>query len=623
MVSKEVLYSDIESICKYTNAIYGCYNDLHEFGPNGEATKLPEFIEKAKSLMGDNASHYLYQAGIIRQQLGGDYDFNFPFEVMAGGGMCYDQIGSEDNFDYRLAFFFDDKTDDDYYNIYHELGHLMQFEQKLFQAKEINWLYKFLSKGISEKGMPKSKMAKLFVDSFAYQDHLLEVHANSFATACMILRAENEKERKKQSWDCYFRSAGTFFEGLKDSEKKYPGMKYYSNLPLQKHVIKEVNRWYKSGEISQYKDENGNINFCKVALKTRDLVLKYSYSPRTFKQFLDMDFFAHHPSYEKGWRHSIPEALIVGAIRKIHNPDYQSQIERSNYHEQLDLSRQYQVFKPLPENDEAAKLINICCQLDDAFVNLSNGFGALDIQIGDYDELDLDKLIKYGSFPHSVIKTLSNKIAKEGKTDEETASTLLLEYKEITDKLLATDYDKEKICNIMNAMNQPVHRNVIWEMYYSRRTNDDTQVDITSVQLPLQEETKRSIQKAEFQLIKDIRKIIVNEIFEEGTPIETSKQHKLMQSIIETMSSEPKKLEQSDFAEKLLQNLTTNEKLQEKIKLSLIESLDKIHTLYFMDTQIFSQAISKHKKALEHYIGDEKKKNEIKIPTKSLKNNNR
>ena len=73
-------------------------------------------------------------------------------------------------------------------------------------------------------------------------------------------------------------------------------------------------------------------------------------------------------------------------------------------------------------------------------------------------------------------------------------------------------------------------------------------------------------QKAEFQLIKDIRKIIVNEIFEEGTPIETSQQHKLMQSIIETMSSEPKKLEQSDFAEKLLQNLTTNEKLQEKIK---------------------------------------------------------
>lgn len=623
MVSKEVLYSDIESICKDTNAMYGCYNDLHEFGPNGEATKLPEFIEKAKSLMGNNASHYLYQAGVIRQQIGGNYDFNFPFDVMDGGGMSYNQIGESDGYDYRFVFFFDDKTDSDQYNIYHELGHLMQFEHKLFQAKEINRLYKFLSKGVTKKGIPQSKMTKLFVDSFAYQEHLWEVHANSFATACIILRADNEKERKKQSFDCYLRSANTFFEGLKDSEKEYPGMKYYSNLPLQKHVIKEVNRWFASGEISQYKDENGNIDFHKVALKTRDLVLKYSYSPRTFKQFLDMDFLSVHPISEKGWRRSIPEALIAATIKKIHNPDQQKNTERTDYHEQLDFSRNYPEYKPLPERDEAAKLINICCRLDDALVNLTNGLEALEIEIDTYDELDLDRLIKYGSFPHSVIKTLSNKIAEEGKTDEKTASTLLLEYKEITDKLLATDYDKEKICNIMNAMNQPALRNAVWDMYYSRRTNDDTQIDIASVQLPLQEETKRSIQKAEFQLIKDIRKIIVNEIFEEGTPIETSKQHKLMQSIIETMSSEPKKLEQSDFAEKLLQNLTTNEKLQEKIKPSLIESLDKIHTLYFMDTQIFSQAISKHKKALEHYIGDEKKKSEIKIPTKRLKSNNR
>ena len=99
MVSKEVLYSDIESICRDTSAIFGCYSDLHEFGSKGEAVNLPSFIEKAKGLMGENASQYLFDAGIIRQQLGGDYDFNFAFDVMEGGGISYDQIGESDGHD--------------------------------------------------------------------------------------------------------------------------------------------------------------------------------------------------------------------------------------------------------------------------------------------------------------------------------------------------------------------------------------------------------------------------------------------------------------------------------------------------------------------------------------------
>ena len=621
MVSKEVLYSDIESICKDTSAIFGCYSDLHEFGSKGEAVKLPDFIKKAQDLMGENASQYLYDAGIIRQQLGGDYDFNFAFDVMEGGGISYDQIGGSDGHDYRLVFFFDDKTDDDQYNIYHELGHLMQFEHKLFQAKEINRIYKFLSKGVGKKGIPKSKMAKIFVDTFAYQDHLLEVHANSFATACMILRANTEKERREQSFDCYLRSANTFFEGLKDKEKEYPGMKYYSNLPLQKQVIREINRWYRTGEISEYKDQYGNIDFHKVALKTRDLVLKYSYSPRTFKQFLDMDFLSAHPTDEKGWRRSIPEAVIAGIIKKIHNPNRQSQNKRTDYHEQLDFSRKYQIFEPLPEKDHAAKLINICCQLDDALVNLDNGFNALEVEICKYDELDLDRVVKYGSLPESVINTVSKKMAEKDNIDQETASTLLHEYKEIVDKILATDYDNQEVCGIMIAMNQPPLRNSVWEMYYSRKINPEAEINIEAIQEPIEEDEKRTIQKAEMQVIKDIREIVVNEIFEEGTPIDFSRRQKLMQNIIETISSEPKKLEESNFAENLLQELTSNEKLQEKIKPSLIESLDKIHTLYFMDTQIFEQAVGKHKNALEHYIGS--KKNELDIPTKSLKNNNR
>ena len=57
MVSKEVLYSDIESICRDTSAIFGCYCDLHEFGSKGEAVKLPDFIKKAQDLMGENAEY--------------------------------------------------------------------------------------------------------------------------------------------------------------------------------------------------------------------------------------------------------------------------------------------------------------------------------------------------------------------------------------------------------------------------------------------------------------------------------------------------------------------------------------------------------------------------------------
>lgn len=601
MIPKKQLYADIEKICAMANAVYGCYTGLHRYDSFGQPAELPAFVEKAQALMGDKAAVYLYNAGILRQQQGGQYDFNFPADVVDGGGMSYDNIGSEDGFDYRMAYFFDDKDTNDRHNIYHELGHLMQFKLNMFNAKEINRIYRFIGKGASKKKIPKSEIARRFVTSSSYTDYLLEAHANAFANACLLLRTNGRGERIKQSLNCYLRDGAAFFEGLKDGDKDYPGMKYYSSLPVQKAVIREVNRWFKTGEISKYKDAEGEIDFDAVALKMHDIVMEKAYSPRTFKQFLDMDFTASHPKDEQGWRHSVPEAAVAGFIRFFDVKAQNSLQERADFHEDIDLSRRVPDFKPLPEKDEAAVLLNLCCRLDNAVIDLHNCAEVLEIDIPKYDELDLDQAIAYGGIPDSVIRTLTGKMMKDCDLEKEEVDVLLKPYQENINKLLSGSGDKELLTDVMGAMNRPECRDMLWNMYYDRLENPQAEICPDAVRLPLTPLTQKQIQKEEGRLFKNIRKIVTSEI----CPSDNSQSASLLRLyILNTARHAPDRLGSADFAEKAAVACSDGFSRED-----LVEKLDKLHTLYFMDKNIFCQTMQKYHKGLADSVSRPKNKN--------------
>lgn len=598
MTPKDRLYRDIEQICSMADALYGFYTRLHRYDNLGRPVELPGFIERAQELMGDRAAVYLYNAGVIRQQRGGEYDFSFPPDVADGGGMSYDGIGDEDGFDYRMAYFFDDSTANDRHNVYHELGHLMQYRLKMFNAREINRIYRFLSKGCGKKKMPKSEIARRFAKSSSYTSYLLETHANAFADACLLLRADGRGERIKQSIDCYLRDADVFFEGLTDKDKEYPGMKYYSSLPVQKAVIREVNRWFKNGELSRYKDSAGEIDFDAVALRMHDIVMEKAYSPRTFKQFLDMDFTACHPKNEQGWRHSVPEAAAARIIRLFNGKTRRDLQRLTDFHEDIDLNRRVPTFRPLPEKDRAAALLNLCCRLDNAIVDLHNCAEVLEIDIPKYDELDFDRAIDYGGIPDSVIRTLTGKMTQDYGLNDDEVDALLHPYQKQVNGLLAKGYDKELLTGVMGATHRPECRSLLWQMYYERLNNPQAEICPEAVQVPLEKPSQKEIQRAEGRLFKDIRKIVLSEICA-GDNGQNAGLLRLY--ILNAAQNAPDSLGTPDFAARAASYARTGGLSED----GLVENLDRLHTLYFMDKDVFTQTMDKYYHALS---GFEKRK---------------
>lgn len=594
MVSQKQLYQDIEKICTQTNATYVCYNNVHIYGENGEPIMLPAFIEKAKELMGPKVSSYLYNSGIIRQQLGGDYDFKVPFEVMDGGGMSYNKIGSEDGHDYRIIYFFDDKTVDDQYNIYHELGHLTQFELNLFNNKELHKIYSFMNKGVSRKPLSFKKLGRKFIEGYKYQEHLLETHANAFATTCLLLRCDGKAERIKQSFDCYIRAGNTFFEGMTDEEKEYPAMKYYSALPVQKAVIREVNRWFNNGEIKKYKDANGDIDFLAVAQKTHDIVLEHDYSPRTFSQFLNQDIKALHPTDEQGWRHSVPEALVARAYKKLFHKERERYLkERTDLHETRDFERKIERFKPLREHDTTAKNLNICCRLDNCLIDLQNSFDCFDIEISDYDELDLFRSINCGGIPRSVINVISKRMAKQHNIMEEEAQILLGQYRINLNRILKKPHNKDDINNIMDTMNRPNGRNLVWDMYYARLENPRIDLPMQDIPTFSIERTKKQRLKDEGRIFKQVRDIVVHDFLEDCTEITPQNRSRIQQQLLHKIKINPDICGSRSFTYNLTSKFD-NQQTKDNIK----NCLNNLHCLYYMDPELFAKSVNRYYKTL-------------------------
>ncbi len=610
MFSKKRLYQDINQVCSLTDAVYGSYTELHKYDKNGSPVKLLEFINKAQKLMGENAAYYLYAGGILRQQMGGDYDFCFPSDVAEGGGVTVNQLGIKDGKDYRLVLFFDDKTLQDRYNIYHELGHLMQYRFNMFNHKDIRQIYNFMDKGIKAKKTSFGNLTKRFVSANNYQLHLYETHANAFATACMLLRCQNQKELRSQSLDCYLRAGNIFFEGVRDPQKIYPAMKYYSALPVQKATIREVNNWFKTGEINKYKKKNGDIDFGALAFKTREITLKHAYSPRTFSQFLKQKIFASHPSSEQGWRHSVPEAALLWLTRKLYNPDQASLDQRTKRHEQIDLQRRCPAFEPLPEKDEAAKLINMCCQIDNAVVELHNCCETIDIEIENHDEFDLNHAISAGHLPDSVVETVEKRLMFEHGISEEEAQILLKPYQDNINKILSKEYDTDAVLSIMDFMNTTNGRNQIWEMYYQKNADPETEIAPLDIVEKQEKPSKKEILKKEVKCFKDIRNIITDTLCQSVPNSEKTNFSEVQRFVIDNIATEAFYKNNRAIGKQALnlaqQRIPQLKKQQPAQR--FCEEIDKLYCLYFTKPDIFAQTVQKYRKDLYRSCGLSDKK---------------
>ena len=615
MISEEFVQKDIEEVCNLTKSVYGFYTDLNSYDKDGKPTKLTDFLEKARQLMGKNARRYLCTSRFLRQQRGGDYDFNFPLNVINGGGMTYAAIGQEDGNDYNAVYFYDKETWIQKYGIYHELGHLMQKHLNLFCRKEVREIYKFMSKGVNNRRLSKSEISKRFVSASNYIYHLCETHANAFATACMILRSQTDLDRKKSSLNSDMYSGSKFFEGLIDTEKEYPGMKYYSNIPLQKAIIKEVNSWYKNDKLSDYISAEGSINFEALAQKTHEIVLEHAYSPEEFRRFLDYKIYGRRNKGEKHkWNQSVFES-IIGRIGYKLPRLVETQPEYLYYFDVISEDRNRAPFKALPETDEEAKLLNICCRFDNTIVDMNNSFDLLDIETLEYDEIDFDKPIYYGSIPKTVIRSLSRKIARDNNVSSYDAYSVLLAYSNNVNDIFKRDYDKNAVCALMNAMNEPAGRSMIWEQYYKRAEDPQYKLDLQNIIDKHAEEPEMPSPKDKLRLFKEIRQLVINDAFENLPQFSPEQQRKMQHMIIEIADKNPDSLQEDELSKKIVASVS--KRTNKKTLRTVDDTLDRLHTLYFLNTELFNTTLSQFRTVLNQSIDIKRNKSEIHRLTKN------
>ena len=615
MFSEKLIENDIETVCKMTNTLYGFCDELSEYNREGN-TKLPEFMEKAEKLMGKNAFYYLFEGGIIQQQRGGDYDFNFELNVINNGGISYDNIGIEDNKHYRVAFFNGKKSWLQKFTIYHELGHLMQYHLNLFSSKEIDKIYHFMSKGVDGEQLSQSEIKRRFVRRGSYALHLLETHAEAFATACMILRSQNNTERKRQMLLGYLNAGKAFIDGMLDKDKVY-GFKYYSNFPLQRAVIKEVNSWFSNGEKAKYIDADGNINFEALAKKTHDITLEHAYSPEEFRRFLDYEVFARRSKNEKHTWLS-PWGAVVGCIGCAGYKLSQKLSGKENdYIDCLDVInnvREQIPFTPLKGKDKNSKLLNLCCQLDNAIAETNNALSLSENVCKGYDEIYIERAIRYGSIPQTVVKSLSRKIAADNHVIDRRIGLILQSYADNVNEILKTDFDKDALCDIMQAMNDQKVRYEIWDMYYKRLKNPKYPLNLQKFQTGYSKELPITL-KNKLKMFKEIRKTIINNNFGEKVKVSPEDRQKLEYMLIGTAAEAPEELKDANTGFLMFGVIKLEPK--EAALRALNNTINDLHTLYFIHPQLFDATMKQYLPTLLQSADTQKKKSVTRPKTNS------
>ena len=327
MIEKQILIDDLNNICEHTNAQWVCSQDFYTLNISEDETKFCKFFQDA----GYNTKKDLVATKHAYMEYGGGLRFKYE-DVISGGHV----ISVSEKYKAPLIISGFD-THFDQMTIYHECAHLYQRKHNFFEQKAGR--------------------------DYEYKKYLKEVHANTFATMVLLLRAKDILSFKQQQQYCLAHDVQTYNRNSKNS-------KYYISLPIVLNLLKAVKKEGRANTLRKF-SKKGKLDFEKIAFFTADFVNMYAYKPLEFYKISHNATFEYHEMMKrkaKAWR-MLGEKYIIAENKKLQKrkSDY-TYIREQRY------SQTNQKIKKLPEIDEKAKVINAVCAIDVLNTRLNQDF---------------------------------------------------------------------------------------------------------------------------------------------------------------------------------------------------------------------------------------------------------
>lgn len=573
MIPQTVLDKDIATILNSTKCFYGSYAELHQYDYKGSQSKMDEFLAIAKQHFGKSTEVDLLKAKVIFPNLDGGYDFNFGNATLAGG-VTYSER------DWHTLFYFDARDFNDYCVVYHELAHAMQIEMRLFNHQIVNDVF---NNNLSREDYDKISGKKKY--RLQYLKYLTETHADVFGEACVLLRAKNFVERIDFSRRLKARIGNMFINGINDDSRSYPSSRFYTDFRAKLQIIKEVNRWYRSGEIADFIDKNGNINFEKLAIRTKEIVLKYTNSPKTFYDLLMKD------SYKKT---DVWKAKFFAAL----NPNWLNYKEVRHIkqtckkHQRINDNLFNIQFNPLKETDENAAILNTVCALDHAYTKFIRATSELSVDLKKFKYFNSENAVEYGRIPDSVHRLFIGRFFQD--YPEEMGNKIFNEYQRgVNYALFDSHADKDTVAKISVAMREDIAaRAAIWKMYRKRQENPWAKVSPKDFMQEFPVMSHKYQQKKELGTFIQLKNII----FEGTEDLSATEMYAIRKKVIDFAEQCPKEMENIDVRD--IYAAYQGSDIEETIKSKARHIASFVHSVYYLDKKTFNNVMKKYASSL-------------------------
>lgn len=425
MVKVSDIEKDIKGLAKKYNIAVFNYDEIHN--PNVDNQfhydykKVIEEVRQNLNIDGKYAELILAQRGILRPLPNGEYEVAVGRSTQNGGGVNY---GGDIFFSFSR---------NDYHTQYHELAHTLQYQYNLFDEEKINKLYERSESGIKNK----QKIDKKVIDRSTYRLYLGELHSEVFASAALMLRAENRRDFWWQAAQAYNMGINRNANAVWDIQKQEYGSKhsskFYSTKSVMRPLIKEIYKIRKSGQLNSYFDENGVINSEKLAKLCEDVVLKNAYSPRTLNSFFKYKIFDGHTSQEKGWKRDVAKTFFEAPLTMVMDlhSSFKNSYDSHKMHRQLRAQQSKQtldfISKPRQHDDPEMKAFMEYERLKIAIEYYGKNYKNDDLS--DLLTAHIGKMSNDGISDNS-IKTLADK-AGNNKTEKKQIETAFRAIREI------------------------------------------------------------------------------------------------------------------------------------------------------------------------------------------------
>ena len=314
MVKVSDVNKDICAISAKAGVAVFCYDDIHNASVNNEFhydyQKVIDEVARLENISKEEAEKDLFKKGVLTPLPNGEYKVEVQDEIF-------------DGVNYGSVFFVNQSKDCELK--YHELAHSLQKKYGLFAEDAIDRVYEKVTMDMSLAQKRSKEKGLTEVSRDEYVTYLKEMHAESFAYAAMMLRAENKVDLVWQQARAYgeavLKQTRAF---LSFGKTKYGenSAKFYASLPVIKHTVKRMRRTHKIGKTGQFFEKDGVLQDEALARFCEDIVLREAYSPRTLKSFFEYRMLKNPHIKERGWKRDVfKAALLTGPALMISLPE--------------------------------------------------------------------------------------------------------------------------------------------------------------------------------------------------------------------------------------------------------------------------------------------------------------